>query len=237
MHTALKFCLTETVKFSLFFSFVFSFVSAEIEVLDYLEFGGKKVLEVFLLAFVAYFPDIFFLSLPFASFRFFSSKRKKFDFLFSFGMSRPRFFFLLFLFLMPVSFISVPILSGGFSADFKSRLISIKGRENKYSFFFEDGKIFFAKKTGIDKATYFIFTPDGDYIGRKEVKNPPEHLFARNISLPFHRAPLRFFLYSVFVALSFSVSGYAGWRWGWFGAAIPLISIFATVLSISLVSS
>lgn len=237
MKILFRFFFREVLKFSLFLSFIFSIVSSEIELLDYLESGGRDIFPVMVVSFVSYFPDIFFLSLPISSFRFFISHRKKFDFLFAFGVSKFKFIPFIFVISLPFFLISVPFFSGVLSSHFKYHLTLLKGRGKHSSLFFEDGKIIFAKKIEGGKwVEYYIFTPEGEFVEKKKVENPYPKIFKENISLSFKDAPVRFLVYSSLISLSYALSGFVGWSFGSAGFFIPITFIFLTVLITSIIS-
>lgn len=204
------------MTFAFVISLLISFIASQIELLDSVERKVQNLFYVFVLAFASYFFDVFPLSFPLSSFRFFSALSEKIDYLQIFGLSKFRFIFLhSFLGFLIFFIILVPIFSGYFSARLKEELKYVKRQASREYVEYIEGKgIVFYKKDRNTKGRYeyTVLSEFGDIL-EKGYKN-----FQWNFNL------LRYLVISFWLSFFSAVSSYIG------VARVPFGFVFILIL-------
>ncbi|MCS7214169.1 MAG: hypothetical protein NZ927_08150 [Candidatus Calescibacterium sp.] len=196
------FCFFRILTFAFVISLLISFIASQIELLDSVERKVQNLFYVFVLAFASYFFDVFPLSFPLSSFRFFSALSEKIDYLQMFGLSKFKFIFSYsFLGFLMFFIVLVPIFSGYFSESLKEELKYVKGQTSREYVEYIEGKgIAFYKKDKNAKGRYeyTVLSEFGDIL-EKGYKN-----FQQKFNL------LRYLVISFWLSLFSAVSSYIG---------------------------
>lgn len=163
------------MKLSLLISILVAFVASQIELLDSVERKVENLLYVLGTAFLSYFFDIFFISIPISAFRFFLRYKEKINYLQVFGLNRKKFALYIFFGFLIFFLVFLPTLSGIFSKEIRYSLKSEKGQVKDLKVYHEDRKIMIYVPSG-EKGKYnlFILSDDGKIVGRKLAYLKPE---------------------------------------------------------------
>ncbi|GBD03081.1 hypothetical protein HRbin19_00355 [bacterium HR19] len=246
--------MKKVISFSLVITIIISLLVSQIELLEAIDRGNKKINDIFFLSLLAYIPDIFFLSIPISFFRFFATESKRFSSLITFGMSPIKFFFSVFLLNLAVISPAIMIFSGLVSPKAKEKLEARKTKEKR-----EYAEVFIEKK---DKSAYLIYikkenTPkgekvkmikisrEGEIIEKSEEENlkpfisanlvgnqsKVEVLKKEKFTENLFENPAKFVLTSVLIPLICAFGGFIGWKMKWKGL-IPILIVISLSLMI-----
>ncbi len=255
MKTLFKFVMKRVISFSLIITFITSLVLSQIELLEAIDRGNKKINDIFFLSLLAYIPDIFFLSIPISFFRFFTTESKRFSSLIAFGMSPLKFFFFTFLLNITVISPGIIVFSGIISPKAKEILEERKTKEKR-----EYAEVFIEKKDG---SAYLIYirkenepkgkkvkkikiSRDGEIIEKSEKENlkisDKANLFENQSKVEVLKKekftenllenPRKFIITSFLIPLICTLGGFIGWKMKWRG-----IILFLLIMSLSLMLS
>ncbi len=217
MFSLIKYSIRKIFFISFILSLFFSFVISQIELLDYIERKGSNLLSVFATSMFGYLPEIFILTLPVSSLRFFRERKQMINQLETFGFSKGKliaYYFIPSVFVF--SFLNFFCL-GTLSTYMKLRLKLLKGDQKKEIVIVEDDQIIFARrkeeKDGERKFEISKLSLKGRILDKREesgdVKIGKDTLYELTVKGRMEKPmenPVKYILFTILVSNSFLLS-------------------------------
>jgi hypothetical protein len=234
MKTLVKTFILKTYLFSFLISIVLVIAISQIEVLDSVERGLKNLDEIFALSLLAYFPYVFFLSIPLSAFRFSLSRRKKLFYLMSFGFKPQKLFFFSALIFLVFSVFFSPLFY--ISGEAKRKLSDKKSKNQIISIYISEQKNFvYHEKKRDGKQRIFLISPTGEYSKIDDLPKRKKFIISsKSMDFSLIQSPQKFFIFSLIISFGMFFSAFSGISIGSKGIFVPVINIFLAIFITSI---